>query len=219
MFVGASTSGNGNGDDGKTLDIWCMTARAAAEGMPTTPRKCIKEIDYAMRDFMRGPSPVITPGSQHLPRMRNNEVGTTSRHTQGLVLIIGVDQPKQTIRKAGIVPVLEPRTPNQRQRSGQSDRVELYWPGSFALLFLVAPAMMRCLSPYPSGRVWPIHSRVRIPFGIVWVVDVVVPYNMRTFSNPQDAGIALERAHALMERNHVSVGTCCAIRSLEPRRI
>lgn len=56
------------------------------------------------------------------------------------------------------------------------------------------------------------HAFFQIPFGIVWVVDVVVPYNMRTFSNPQDAGIALDRAHAvrlpfLLCKQRASYGT------------
>lgn len=101
--------------------------------------------------------------SRDSPRKRDNEVCTSSRQTQGHVLITYADQ-RKPIRKAGIVPVLEPRTSHQRQRSGNqtaSSSVSgcctrttailnipfvLYYPGGLALLALVAPATTRGLA-------------------------------------------------------------------------
>ncbi|KAL1945546.1 hypothetical protein VTO73DRAFT_2397 [Trametes versicolor] len=79
-------------------------ARASSSIKSTT--SCAVEIDVAHRhDSMRGPSTVNSPAAS--PRKRDNGVGTSSRQTQGPVLVTCLAR-GNPVGKMHIVPVLEP---------------------------------------------------------------------------------------------------------------
>ncbi|KAL1945529.1 hypothetical protein VTO73DRAFT_2380 [Trametes versicolor] len=108
---------SGTGDDLAMLPIYAprysrvlyqqeeaFRARAGSSIKSTT--SCAVEIDVAHRhDSMRGPSTVNSPAAS--PRKRDNGVGTSSRQTQGPVLVTCLAR-GNPVGKMHIVPVLEP---------------------------------------------------------------------------------------------------------------